>query len=574
MKQIFRTLTYFVAAFVAVATINSCAKEKEYLEEGNALDPGVERNINTSAGLPQNNDKAFLDGYKVKWNEGDKLNINGVSLTAATIENNVDNPRATFYGTVYAKQDASNNNDVYWAVYPSTLAGAYNGGIPAEFAVSTFTYTLPAIQYDTIGLTRRSMQNRTYMAGRTSVPNGTEHLSFQMRNLGAVMKLHLTAAAGVSETRVEKIVFSSTSNHLAGKFTVDDDANITQGEGTGCLTVYLSDGINPYIDIASGADVYAFLPPVSENGNLSMRIYNVAGDLTLKYNLDAKVERSYLYTNNITINSFSAPSPSFTVSASNKVVFAPGNLRYVANNNTWQFARKQYVYVGNVPGNTTPIANRSTQADTIDLFGWGTSGYDGKYPYLATRSNSDYLGGTNDIDGTNYDWGVYNNIYNPKTGRTDDKGTWRTIISDELTYVLYTRKTPSGILYAKAVVNGVNGMFILPDSWCECTYTINNPNDRFSSFSSNTISLSDWNNILEPAGVVFLPISDYRDGTNVRDLHNYAAYWTSTHSGNEGGVYLYFGAGNDITGRTELRVMANADRYNGYCVRLVKNYVE
>ena len=63
----------------------------------------------------------------------------------------------------------------------------------------------------------------------------------------------------------------------------------------------------------------------------------------------------------------------FSVSASKKVCFAQGNLQYQASTNTWRFAENQYDAL------TTENTNVSaTYVGWIDLFGWGTSGYDEK----------------------------------------------------------------------------------------------------------------------------------------------------------------------------------------------------
>lgn len=53
-----------------------------------------------------------------------------------------------------------------------------------------------------------------------------------------------------------------------------------------------------------------------------------------------------------------------------KVYFSQGNLQYQASTNTWRFAEHQWDYVGEGNNNISPNYN-----GWIDLFGWGTSGY-------------------------------------------------------------------------------------------------------------------------------------------------------------------------------------------------------
>ena len=65
----------------------------------------------------------------------------------------------------------------------------------------------------------------------------------------------------------------------------------------------------------------------------------------------------------------------------------------------------------------------------------------------------------------NYDWG-YNAISN--AGNQENSG-WRTLTNGEWSYLLMTRSTASGIRYAKAQVNGINGVILLPDNWNNST---------------------------------------------------------------------------------------------------------
>ena len=52
------------------------------------------------------------------------------------------------------------------------------------------------------------------------------------------------------------------------------------------------------------------------------------------------------------------------------------------------------------------------------------------------------------------------------------------------------------------------GQVLFPDDWNASLYTFNNINQHGSYYQNNPISLSDWNNILEPNGAVFLPVKE------------------------------------------------------------------
>lgn len=73
--------------------------------------------------------------------------------------------------------------------------------------------------------------------------------------------------------------------------------------------------------------------------------------------------------------------------------------------------------------------------------------------------------------------------------------------------MLFVRSTASGVRYAKARIDRVNGVILLPDNWKVGTYHLNSPNDAGLDFSNNVISFSDWQHVLEPAGAVFLPMA-------------------------------------------------------------------
>ena len=255
----------------------------------------------------------------------------------------------------------------------------------------------------------------------------------------------------------------------------------------------------------------------------------------------------------------------FTINASgDKVYFSQGNLQYQASTQKWQFAANQYDCIGN----NSSIS--SSYSGWIDLFGWGTSGWNSGancyQPWSTSTTNSDYYPGgsyTNNLTGSyaNADWGVYNAVSNGG----NQAGLWRTLTggsSGEWYYVFNTRNTSSGIRYAKAQVAGVNGVILLPDDWSASTYSLTNTNTSGASFSSNTVSASQWTT-LENAGAVFLPAAGYRYGTSVYNVGSYGNYWSSSYNDSDSAYYVYFFgsflyAGNDYS------------RCDGFSVRLVR----
>ena len=220
----------------------------------------------------------------------------------------------------------------------------------------------------------------------------------------------------------------------------------------------------------------------------------------------------------------------FTINSNgDQVYFSQGNLQYIGSAATpyWKFADNQWDVLG-----TTTGQNSSDENVDRDLFGWGTSGYNhGAICYqpwsIATVSSNYYAYGIeqyNLYDQTGQaDWG-----YNPIINGGNQLNQWRTLTNLEWKYVFDTRSTTSGIRYAKAKVNGVNGVILLPDDWSSDTYSLSNTNSSVASYSSNMITTSQWS-ALEQAGAVFLPAAGDRYGFSVYSVGSYGEYWSASY---------------------------------------------
>ena len=605
MKQLNKVLCSVVALAAVAMLAASCTKEmmtKDAFFEGlyekctieaEATLPGPGDADSTAKG-----DKAYVDGTtrNVIWQSGDRLNINGTSLTVATIDSG--GVRAKFYGTVNGI--VSGNNLRFWAVYPPSVASQFTNP-------NNLTFTLPSTQ--TYDPSKQPLQGYSYMVGYTEVPQDFHRLRFQMRNLGSVLKLTLSAKSDDLAKRITKIEFTSSDANLTGDFTVNNNSaspTISEGStGTKKLVVKFTGGS---LDISSTKTVYVFLPPLNGK-NLSIKIYGGYGlvpYVEVKKSDNIHLLRNTIY--NCTVSNITFDKV-FTVANNNgtlrKVIFSPGNLQWSSSNGTttatthtvagggtkagtWRFAANQWNYVGanydgTVYGNVYGVnGNTSTRCDNnniasaykgwIDLYGWATSGV-GLGPWSTSTGNSAYGGnGNNNLTGDykNYDWGVYNAIYNPRTGLTDPPGTWRTLTESEWNYLLFSR---GGQRYAKATVNGVKGLIIMPDGWSTSTYTLNNRNTANSNFSSNTITAAQWTT-LENSGCVFIPACGYRykrssDTYVTRVVPGTTVYiWTATkvdancarHLRCEDG-HLEFNSGSTNAGM---------GRAEGFAVRLAK----
>ena len=272
-----------------------------------------------------------------------------------------------------------------------------------------------------------------------------------------------------------------------------------------------------------------------------------------------------LYGNEVSFKTAALPSPpigaihgAFSVSENEYVYFSQGNLQYKASSKTWRFAEHQWDYVGTQTPDTYGYAGGTVSGSDnanisssyngwIDLFGWGTSGYNHGavcyQPWSTSRHRYDYYayGSStyNLYDQTGKaDWG-YNKISN---GNNEENYGWHTLSKDEWRYVFNTRTTSSNIRYAMAKVNNVNGIILLPDDWDASYYSLCNTNTS-ESFESNIISANQWLNSLESHGAVFLPAAGYRGANLVNSAGEDGAYWSSSYGNSDHAYKIHFGDG-------------------------------
>lgn len=256
-----------------------------------------------------------------------------------------------------------------------------------------------------------------------------------------------------------------------------------------------------------------------------------------------------------------APENAFLVANNKFVYFSPGNLQYQASTNTWRFALHQYDCIGMKNERIS-----ETYDGWIDMFGWGTSGFDcgngGCYkPY---DFSSKYIYGPSDDQNLadeyrNCDWGVYNPISNGG----NQAGQWRTLTKDEWDYLMNGRSNASRKRF-HCCIDGKNGVIILPDNhqWPD-GLAIN-----FSNFYNKTIyELEDWEEI-ESIGAIFLPTTGYRSQNDVNGptVASSGYYWTSSFGRILGNSKLVYIMGFGLGTKTECSTF---HAFQGCSVRLV-----
>jgi len=234
----------------------------------------------------------------------------------------------------------------------------------------------------------------------------------------------------------------------------------------------------------------------------------------------------------------------FSVSETQKVRFSQGNLQYQASTNTWRFANHQWDFVGtqtpdiygNVGGTIIGSDNGCVSSDYdgwIDLYGWGTSGYDHGAicykPWDTIQQNNYYDAYGNWENNLDEQTGLADWGYNVISNGGNTANIWHTMSADEWVYLFDNRSTISNIRWAKAKVNNIIGIILLPDDWIGDVYILNNTNDYTADFSSNIISNSQWIT-LENSGAVFLPAAGSRKSGAINAVGYTGLYWSTTHS--------------------------------------------
>jgi hypothetical protein len=241
------------------------------------------------------------------------------------------------------------------------------------------------------------------------------------------------------------------------------------------------------------------------------------------------------------------PLGEFSISDTKKVAFSLGNLQYHPKNDTWRFAEKQTDYIG--------ADNQYLAADYdgwIDLFGWSGSTGSAKFGVSTSTTDAGYYGDF-------VDWGT-NQI------GEDAPNTWRTLTYDEWYYLINSRPDASTKM-GVAQVDGVNGLFLLPDNW-ECpsdiTFKIGFHSDYGKDYFAlhQTFTADEWM-LMEAAGAIFLPAAGYRYETSVGLIQEFSCYWSATEYDSDEAHYLFFYA-------DEAKISYDY-RYYGISVRLVKD---
>ena len=393
---------------------------------------------------------------------------------------------------------------------------------------------------------------------------------------------------------VSKVKLSSASHRLNGDFSVDISATRGFSVPESSLasadkSVSLQFSSSLSVPTGSSLEVTLFTCPVTAN-DLTLTLTTASGDMSLDLKDSGDTWFSYPAGNycNVTCTAIEgnelSPSiilvstsgqtntnvtaggaweldlPCFTINADGgRVILAPGNLQYIGSAATpyWKFADNQWDCLGTTTGQNSSATNVDR-----DLFGWATSGYNNKYPYMTSTTATDYgpaiSSGEWTANSPEWDWGVHNTISN------GGSYSWRTLSTAEWVYLCNSRSCSPR--YAQAKVADVPGLILFPDKYIHPSgvAAINNADGDVSGYSDNTFDATAWS-ALERAGCVFLPAAGSRAGTNVSNVGESGCYWSSHASSRNYAGHLYFYGGY-------VYPSTGIYRSRGYSVRLVRDF--
>jgi len=515
--------------FAALAAVVSCTKEEQQKRT-------IPITIKAEMGEFQNETKAdIVKSVRIVWKGSEKVyvydgsNYLGYIETPSTIS---DNRVAELSGTI---TEPANANTTLTFVY-SNLFTNQPVVIDNQITVDMRSQTsdLPFVVYGTAEYTSDGINKSTvsFKFATSAVMVGVTNLEPDVK-ISKEILLDVNTQCVLTLGAAGNVTVSGTT---PGPITKTEAANVANASGY----AFLEFGV-PVCEANSDRCVSAFQNSVHFGKTLADAIE------TSKY-----------------VNSIAELKPAvFSVSNGTKVAFSRGNLQatYSASTSsyTWGFAENQYEVVSGNPSNRPSsfvpakytgnnTIDSQTDSAKVDLFGWvgASSSFTGNKAYGISSSTTDSDYGNVKGESIKSDWGT----------TIDNKGTWRTLSYSEWAYLFDTNATRNG-LYRRSWIQITSlitksGLFIYPDGW---------PADQIPS---SNYTLAEWLDA-EAKGVVFLPDSGDRDGSNVYSDDVYgatSAYWSSTSYSGQNAYALKTSATQPLTFETK-------SRHRGLAVRLV-----
>ena len=230
----------------------------------------------------------------------------------------------------------------------------------------------------------------------------------------------------------------------------------------------------------------------------------------------------------------------FTINGQ-EVLLARSNLMYDAG--VWKLQEYPWSVV-----ESNGSVGTLTSDSQIGLFGWATSGYNGKNPWMTSTTDSDYYNTASIVDGSakwggisnNMDWAKNNTIYSfDGTALTGDIAclVMDDFIDDSYEYrsAWLTNHDDPSDEYPGSItctINGHAGVMVFSDD-----YTDPCGNEKYNSGASFTEAQFKQ---MDKAGAVFLPSAGIRNGTTVTGVNSTCNYWSPYLGYTDGDYHIQF----------------------------------
>ena len=516
MKKIHIMIVGLMAGMVMLA---GCKREYGTVTLGANIDNGRDA-------------KVYIDNLTPCWHNNDLIRVNNQTCTTSAA-----------LGSSAQITDVVESNH-YRAIYPADIVGDVDIS-----SSSTITVTLPRVQQYEVD-SRGDQKVKVPMGAYSS----SESLTFH--NLCSLIKVVISNRTN-NDFVLDYITVIANTAHLSGQ----GEATIT-GSSTDLITM-----TSPYlpckdVSLAFTTDnrptigrgdrdtyVYYIVVPAFAQDNVGITLYSANGQHATIEKTGVSLQHNKIATINLIVEQWNElPNPPsvngmlpglFSVSDTRQVRFSQGNLQYQASTSTWRFAENQWDYVGSQSvtgeeyGRGTVSGSDNTNISSsysgwIDLFGWGTSGWNSGancyQPWSTSQTYSDYYPGGSNSNGLTgayieADWAWHNAISNG--GNTTH--LWRTLTDEEWEYLINGRVNNNN-KWGYGNINGVRGLIILPDSWTlprGCSF---NGGFGHYAWTHNIYTLAQWS-LMEAAGAVFLPAAGQRVGANLGFWGG--CYWSS-----------------------------------------------
>lgn len=501
--------------FAAILLLIAASCTKDILPQVKNETTKTGRTLIASFTANASSTKTALDGLTPKWAVGDKIVLSDgtddskeehmrIFTLKETIGDASTDAQIQSGGTQFLIHVPETFGSTVYAVYPSDAYSGIDNGKPV--------FEIPQGQYGTF-------------SGANICVAKNEGKTLAFKNATSIIKV-----SGKS-SNVTAIQIANESVSIAGKFTYNFN--------NGSVTEYASNEKFIISVLPENGPYYIALAPCTLPQGTIFNYKDIeSATLGAKATSESKtLEINKIYDIGMALDG--VLHGAFTVNeAGKKVYFSKGNLQAYINKSgspeNWRFAPTQTEVLLSGGANT----QIGSIAGFVDLFGWSS---------LKTAFGISMSDDISDYEDNLIDWGIAYCTSNDITPTS----TWRTLSSDELKYVLFTRNASTigetaNARFVKTAIDGTKGLLLFPDhfTWVEEMgpepFYINGNGVTWSD--APTYAMAQFT-AMQAGGAVFLPCGGYRVASTFMS-DGEGLYWSSRKKDYQQSYTLFFDNAN------------------------------